>query len=785
MNRIRLKGIRDIRAMWGRALLISFIVATGIGIFIGIESAVDSFIHTRDALFQRLELADIEVVTQPLAVEEIPDWPKLSGIALWEKRLVHRGHIRLPSGKDLAAVVYYLDPEEQPALDKLWITAGEYLKTDSDQILIEGGLHQYHSYRVGDLLRLESRGGSYEFPIGGIAVSPEFLIGTVDPDLFIPLKGTLGVLYLSIKRVEEFFGYPLYNSFLFRLEEGADVEEMKRAIVQSLEGIPIHHLLSKDQLLSYRHLNDDERAIGSIAHVIVFIFSLVAFFATFLSIHRLIQSQRNEIGALRALGFGNRPIIGSYMLIALSLAIGGIVLGVPISFVVRNLFTEVYVESHGLVAVYPVMLVETLLKGAVIGTAVIFSAVLLPLLILLREEPQDLLRARSSLSVTRTLHLWRLIERVFQRFSAPLRLGIRNLWRHPGLTLTTVVSIAFSIAAGIAFSIGDRSIYRFSDEILGRNRWDMMVDFNEMIPLEEYRSLQELPVVERLEPYLRGYVEISHGEEVLGQRLMGVVPDSDLSAYDLIEGEELHSDREILLNRNAMEELGISVGDSVSVKGPRGEERYTIAGVMTNVAAHTAFVALGEAQQLLVGEEEKASGAFLKTRAPLEESLQAVYSVGVVGGVLTKKEVGQGLDEFKEEMGRMVRLSGWVSVGVALLFIFSMLMLGAFEREAEYATLQTLGFGRQEHWRILFVELGVQQVIGLALCIPLALMIGSFFVQRLNEAWGMNLQPMPQIGDFLFLFVPAVVAIPLATIPVWVFLSRIDLVQAIRLKTLG
>lgn len=773
--------------MWGRALLIALVVGIGLSVFIGIKASVYSFVRTRDTLFNELALADLEIIAQPLALEEIPDWSHIPGVISWDKRLVSMGHIPLRSGKTLATAVYYLDSE--PTLDRFRILEGNsFQKGDLSQGVMEQGLQRYHGFQVGDSLELESKGGTQTLKIVGSVLAPEFLMGTMDPNLFVPLKGSLGVVYLPIDHVIDLFGYPLYNSFLFRIDPKADFEKVKREILKTLEGTPIRRVLPKAQQPSYQHLQDDVRAIGSYADAMVLIFSLVAFLATFLSVNRLIQSQRVEIGALRALGFSTFSIALSYVFLSLVLALGGAILGVPASYWIRHLFTQVYLESHGLAILYGWTPLGTILKGMVLGWVVTLLGVLVPLIGLLLKEPQEILRPRSVRGKGRWIRGWRRLEQGLPPIPAGVRLGVRNLWRHPGLVATTLVSISFSIAAGIGFSIGNNSLYRTSDKILAAQKWTLFLDFNELLEPEGYKPLLELEVVEQFEPYLRGYVEVFHdshsvGQMAAGQRVMGIPSGDSMNHLDLIQGRTFEADRfEVVINRSLADRLGVWIGDSVILEGSQGRDDFMVVGVVSNFTLHTVFAPLPKVQSIL-GLEDFASGAMVQ--ADRSDAVERIYQMPMVGGILTKQEFEKATEEMRQEFGRMVRLARSVSVVIALLFIFSTLMLGAFEREEEYATLQALGFGRTDFRRMLSIELVVQAIIGLTLSIPLALTIGDFLVFQLNKAWGVNLHPYPRVTDFFSVFVPAILVLPFTMIPILIFVYRIDLVQAVRRRILG
>ncbi len=122
--------------------------------------------------------------------------------------------------------------------------------------------------------------------------------------------------------------------------------------------------------------------------------AMLALFGAATLLHLLVVSitrRRREVGLLKVVGFVNRQVALTVAWQATTLAVVGIVLGVPLGIVVGRAIWLAFANDLGAVpvSVVPVWLIGTLIAAVLVGANLI---ALPPALIATRSKPRDLLR---------------------------------------------------------------------------------------------------------------------------------------------------------------------------------------------------------------------------------------------------------------------------------------------------------------------------------------------------------------------------------------------------------
>jgi ABC-type antimicrobial peptide transport system permease subunit len=121
----------------------------------------------------------------------------------------------------------------------------------------------------------------------------------------------------------------------------------------------------------------------------------LAVFGAATLLHLLIVSvsrRRREVGLLKVLGFVNGQVASTVAWQATTLAVAGIVIGVPLGIVVGRAVWLAFANNLGAVpvSVVPVWLVSLLVAGVLVVANLIAVA---PAMVATRSKPRDLLRA--------------------------------------------------------------------------------------------------------------------------------------------------------------------------------------------------------------------------------------------------------------------------------------------------------------------------------------------------------------------------------------------------------
>lgn len=785
------KPFRDLRRFKVRSLTIVLMVALGLGTYAGLYMSRESLSHTRDTIYRSLHLSDVRVVTTPSDPSEIPRLEDIPGVEAVEKRLVVPGSIEQRGGRLLNALIVYLDSARRPQVNNLEIHQGSYLDpVRRNGVVIERSLAEYHGYRIGDRITLNPYTTPTQVEVVGIALSPECLMATSDATVFFPVRGSLGVIFASMELVEEVFGYPLYNEFSFLFREEEDPARVEDAILAALKPLGIEDLTPRKEEFAYRFLQEWLKGFSAVIPSLVLVFGVVIFLVTFISSSRLVASQRQEIGVLRSIGYRRREVLGSYVLLALTLSASGGLIGAAWSLLLSHLFASGYANALGLPRVLPVIQVHRLLTGWVVASGVVVLAFVLPLLRLVRLAPQQILRKEQQAIFTGTPRILGASRYAFECFLRPplfLRYGVRNLLRRFGLTCATVACVALPVALGGAFFVVLHSVASLTREMFDREQWDVMINFRYPLAPDKVEAILASTGISRAVQGALGFGQVVIDDAVLNYQILGFPADRYPRKLDLVEGRLFRNDREkaILLNRNWMDEqpVNLRLGDWVEVRTGKHRDRLEIVGLYRDMTVGQAHVPLGTAQDLF-GMGEAINGVIATLDRPVENAKDALYRHEEIGAVYSLAEIQKGIKTYQFQMAVIFYSAAGVSIVIAALFLLASVLLNLLDREMEFATLRALGYNRRLVRRILLTELVGTAFSAALLSTPLAVLLALF----INDQQGKIYFPVPTVvrpHELLGMCLWALLFIPLGGWFGLRYLFRLNIAEVVRQKVMG
>lgn len=777
------KMLRDLWQVRWRALMVVLTIAAGVGIYAGIGMAIATGFHTRAVLFDRMGFADLEVQFLPEDVANLPDLTGVPGIRAIERRLVLPGTVSLPGGGRIAGVLVFLEAIP-PAIDALEIVAGRPLGGDGfEGAVIERSLATFHGVRVGDRIAVQVGEKTYESRVVGVAVSPEWLIVSANPDYFVPEKGSVGVVFADLARVSDALGFTMVNDLLFRLEPGADRRAVKDAVVARLARLNLERVTMKEEHFIWRHMQLTLEAFGFYVPSLVLILGSLSFVLTLMTVHRLVLDRRKEIGALLALGYRRSRVLRAHLTLGAVLGSAGGVIGLGLAFVFRNLFAETCARAIGLPEVITVV-VPGLLAGG-FGAAVVgaMTATALPVGRMLRLSPQAIIRApaRERAGFEGWIR-WTFAS--MARLPMPLRFGLRNMVRRPGRTLASILAIGFSLGVALAYVMSLTSALQTSELVFARERWDLAVDFLYPVLLEDLEAIRSQPGASRVEPYFRRFAEIGVNGRYESARILGVRPDSEMKRTVLKAGRFLSGPAdELLVSQDLARRLGVRIGDRVSIRVRSGRESvFRVVGIAGEVIPAQVMMSFGQAQAL-TEFDDAATGVYIATSGAAPRLVEALSRLEFVAKVTTKASVAMAFQKLMSEMLQVVYLACGVSVFVAMLFIVMSVNFTIGERQAEYATFACLGYGRVRLGLTILSQAFGEGGLAALVSIPIGAALAVYLNARMSHAW-YEVIDIFRLQDVAQILGVALALIPVSSYPGLRALNRLNVVQALGSRTI-
>lgn len=308
-----------------------------------------------------------------------------------------------------------------------------------------------------------------------------------------------------------------------------------------------------------------------------------------------------------------------------------------------------------------------------------------------------------------------------------LRLGWRNLWRHPGRSLLSVAAIAVACAVLITVeSLSQGLVRQLLDNgtrlVLGhlqvqdgtfrkdRNLYDTLggdrgTDVAALLAAVERRTATPAA------PRVVGFGLFSTGQRSSGAEILGVDPPREARVTRLLEtvvqGEALEGapPGSVLLGQTLAEELGVAVGGEVAVvtqaaDGSLGNELWRVRGIVRTGLApldrSLAVVAIGDLQTLMALAPQRIHQVIGRLTDP-EQARRAAELLAADGALPpgAQAESWETLVPVLADYRRLIGAWRWVMLGIVGIFagfgVVNTMLMAVFERTHELGVLAALG----------------------------------------------------------------------------------------------
>ena len=737
MKALDRKLLRDLRLMWSQALTIALVVGSGIGGFITSLSAVDSLALARDRFYAQGHFADVfaSVKRAPNSVRE--ELQGIDGVADVQTTLEEIVRVEIPGLSDpIIGQLIGIDRRNPPRMNRVSVNRGRELdganaiRPDGNlDVLVSEGFAQAHHLAPGSRLAALVNGKRRTLVVAGIALSPEFIFAGL---WGMPDTRGFGVFWIDREALAAAYDMQgAFNRLAIKLAPGASEQATIAGVTRLLSRYGGREANGRTEQTSHAMLDNEIKEQRILGTVLPAIFLAVAAFLLNVVVSRLVAKQREQIAALKALGYPNRSIGLHYLKLVLVIVAVGFGLGILVGDRLGTMFTGLYAElfhfpsfEHRIEPWLLVVSAAITLITAVIGTLnAIYATVRLP--------PAEAMRPPAPGQYRRTL-----LEVLGIRGMAPaLRMIVRNMERRP---LRTAMSIA-GISAAVAIVILG-NFFRDAIEVVVDTqftlalRGDMSVWSAEPVDDGVRHELARLPGVRQVESTRFVPVTFVNGHRRERSLIRGYAARPELyRVIDVDRRETLLDGRGLVLTDRLADKLGLRVGDTVRIEVLEGRERTLEMPVSATVREMMGLNAYMDRRALnrALGDGDVSSGYVLAIdRAAAASVLEATKAMPRVAGAWSKATMLRNMEEISARNVRIMStiLTTFAAV-IAVGVVYNNARIALAERAWELASLRVLGFTRAEVSGLLLGELG----IAIAIALPLGMLLGWGLIQLITE----------------------------------------------------
>lgn len=451
--------------------------------------------------------------------------------------------------------------------------------------------------------------------------------------------------------------------------------------------------------------------ITAISNVFPVFFFVIAALMCLVTMTRMVQEERMQLGTLKALGYSKNKILSKYYWYAALACLAGSALGVAVGVVI---FPKVINSAYAMMYRLPDVNIYFNWSYIIIGTAFSLISTLLATAIACRKELKtqaaELMRPRSpkpgkSIFLERFTTLW-------QSMSFGSIVTVRNMFRSKKRLIMTIVGVAgcttlILAAFGISNSIEGIISAQYGEN--GISYYDLMVVLDtDQIPgeSETVKALKEdIRVADAMLLNTASYTAFSANEEVKVEHTASVyVPETKEKLSDFIslksrKGKEVYTlnDDGAIITEKLAADTQTKIGDLLMLKDSKGNTyQVKVSAIVENYVYHYVYISPSYYQNVFGNDPEfDYVSVILKDYAndrDAQNIADDILSYNEVSGIVSTDVMVESFNTIIDRLDIVVIIFILAAGLLAIVVLYNLTNISVQERLREIATIKVVGF---------------------------------------------------------------------------------------------
>ncbi len=777
------KTLADLRLHWKQFLAVWLVVVLGLAFYGAMYPSGMGVKNSIYRTYQQLNYMDYQVKLAPASWRAVNKLRSIPVVAAAEGRLVVESGVQLDPRRDtlITLRLVSLPDQGEPAVNQVDIPVGRAIQGDKEILLLKRFADRY-GIHPGDEMIVWIGGQHYHLRVAGLVFSPEYLVAGRSREIPFPATSSFGVAWVPYSRLAGLARMSgQINEIAVRLASSppnlAQESAARQAIQAALSGYDNVEIFSRTQTASGGVI--DANVNGNFPVLVTFslLFLVGGLVVTGILLGRMVQSERQRIGTLRALGVTRGELVTHYLsfgaLIGLTGGLVGSVLGYLNSFVVMMPFVTAIAGGYlpgftnqpqwdFILAGFVVVVLGTTLAGAY------------PAWVESGTSPGVALRPPTP-------HTPSAISRLPLSFlPLALRQALRNLLRVPGRSLGTMLGVmAGSVMVFSAMAILSTTDASF-ESYYASGQFDLRLITNYLQPgrsiEDEIRSTRG---VQQVQAALYGPATVSSAQRS-GFNTLAMAVDETQPFLNLerLGGQPAFSSTEgVWIGHNLARVLQVGVGDTIQLKALDETRQAKILGIVSQVMGSPVFVPRSLVVEWMPGRTYLANAALIRVASGQKDAVRE--ALADIPGVISVEDyaafVGdiRAYVEYWRQTTMMFFLFGCL---LTIAVILNTVSATLHEQQSDLAILRSLGVSRNEIAAGVLLDLFIMAGLGIGLGVPLGREIG-FYLTRAYDTDFYGMVPVVQPVFYWLGVGGMLLVVLLAALPGLRSVQKIDLGQ--------
>lgn len=739
MMKLGLKLLRDIKQSIGQFIAFVLVITVGAFFYAGLVTLSDNLSTYTKAYFKEHNLSDLNVYYSQISKQDVASLSEIQGINKIEARYSLDAAQVFEDSK--ATIKIHSIPANNE-INTPTIIEGQ-IPSQKDEILLDSHYAKEHQYQVGDQIQISVNDKNMTFTISGLGENVEYAKKNEIQD-----HKTSGVAYIAEAALPQITGGFYYNEILIDAKEGYDIEQVGQNIKAQSKELPYINQMSKERAFSYSQLQQTIHNNKLMSKVIPLVLFIIEAIILFLTMSRIIDSQRNQVGIMKALGVKNRNIMLHYMGYPVLVGIIGSILGfVAAATVFMPLVKDSNAKAYSLPDITFSLSLTSLIPPILFSSLFGILSCYFSSRAILKERAAQAMRPKPPKKTKKLL-----IERIpwiWNHVSYSYKLILRNIGLNKPKALASSVGVVVSTVLLVTAFGTQMSLQQVAGQIEKVNTYDLRIDYTKGTA----PGTLQLPTGIKNSYDLASFpVEFIKGNDNKNATLVVTEKENNLiHFFDENGNRTALKDSGVLVPKSYADIYGIAEGDSIQIKFTAPE----FANKMVDMKVLQISTQYSNPSFYCTPEYLKSFGIDYNPTSLLVEANSATDLASIRHFFEQDQQVDTiaDKDDLKESAEYILKQNSFIFVmfivsAVVLSFgaIYTISSINIYERNRELATLKVLGYPKHKINRLIFFE----NIILTTFAVLVALPVSSYMYDLVVKALSSTHQ---QIPDHLNLFV--------------------------------
>ena len=319
------KMFRDLWDLKVQFCSVFFMALLGVLIYTGIEGVWFGMQNRGNAWFSESNLADAWVSGSSMSDQNIDSVRNLAQISEAEAATITNVKLKWEDESVKDADIQLVSTEKN-TISKPTVTEGDPYDPDGDGCWLNQDFAKEHGLKSGSNITLSLNGKSQVLDVRGLILSPEYISYTGSSTSLLADHKQYGYAMVSEDTMKNFSSDSSYNQIKIVYSADTDTAKLREDIENTL-GNQYVGFSDRSNFKGVSTYTDKIFQVKKLSIMFSALFLLLALLTMQTTMKRLVETERTQIGTLKALGFRNGQLLFHYALYGFVASLFGAAIG--------------------------------------------------------------------------------------------------------------------------------------------------------------------------------------------------------------------------------------------------------------------------------------------------------------------------------------------------------------------------------------------------------------------------------------------------------------------------